>query len=406
MIGVAVVGLLFADRDDAGPALSTPAGAPVDEPGGGPSPTTPAASGAAVVGVDAAVTDSSSPDPAVDQPPAKPGSFTIAASGDILPHRSLLLTVQQRTGELDIDGSFEEVRPLISAADLAICHVEGALMFEGEQLRPSQILGTPPVWLREIKRAGYDRCSTASNHSLDGGMRGVDATVDNFAKYGLDQSGVAKSAETVLPEVVEINGIGVAHLSYTFGFDHGRLPANEPWRANLIKPERIIADAKAMRKKGAEVVILSLHFGGSQWPKPSPYQLRVADAVTRSGQIDLIIGAHSHVVQPIEKVNGVWVAWGMGDFLSNHPVNKSWGPATQDGIIVTATIRRNAKGAIVVERPVAHPTWCDKRHSYTVRLAAPGERSAGLPEATVTALDASFARTKRAVGDFLAQPAA
>ena len=189
------------------------------------------------------------------------------------------------------------------------------MLAEGERLRPSEILGTPPVWLREIKRAGYDRCSTASNHSLDGGLPGVDATVAAFAEYGLGQSGVASSAETVLPALETVNGIRVAHLSYTYGFDYGRLPADEPWRANVIKPQRIIADAKAVRAKGADVVILSLHWGNTQWIKQSPFQLSVAEEVTRSGQVDLIIGAHTHLIQPISQVNGVWVVWGMGDLL-------------------------------------------------------------------------------------------
>ena len=387
IVALAVVGLLVAESN--GPRRLPGALAPVRAPS-----TAPPAGAEPVASTQPSVG-------AAPRRPGKPGSFTIAATGDILPHRSLLLTLQRRTGELDIDGSFEEIKPLISGADLAICHVEGAMLAEGERLRPSEILGTPPVWLREIKRAGYDRCSTASNHSLDGGLPGVDATVAAFAEYGLGQSGVASSAETVLPALETVNGIRVAHLSYTYGFDYGRLPADEPWRANVIKPQRIIADAKAVRAKGADVVILSLHWGNTQWIKQSPFQLSVAEEVTRSGQVDLIIGAHTHLIQPISQVNGVWVVWGMGDLLTNHPVNRKWGPGTQDGIIVTSTIRRAADHRIVVERPVAHPTWCDKQHGYTVRLAAPGERASGLPAATIRGLDQSYARTKRVLGAFL-----
>lgn len=348
---------------------------------------------------DEASFDTSVPEPAT---PAARGSFTIAVSGDILPHSALLKRLKAKNQSLDIDGAFEEIRKIVGSVDLGICHIEGALMYPGESIRPRHQLGTPPIWLREVRRAGYDRCSTASNHSLDGGAKGIDATVSSFDEYGLGQSGSASSAGSVLPEVFKVNGIKVAHLSYAYGFDSPALARREPWRANKIDPARIVADAKAMRAKGAEVVILSLHWGNSQWIRPSAYQQRVAEAVTRSGQVDLIVGHHAHVVQPISQVNGVWVVWGLGDFISNHPANPAWGPNTQDGVIVTVRLTRQTNRTVTVDAPVAYPTWCDKGRGYRIRLAAPGQRAKDLPASLIRALDASYRRTKATLGRFVA----
>ena len=391
-----VVGLT--QREQALPLLAEAPRTTVARPA---SPTTGAPAPAEQPADAAAATD---PAPKVVRPkgrPGKPISFSVVATGDILPHKTMLTRLKRTTGAVDVDGTLEDIRPMISGADLAICHIEGALLAPGEAIRPYYILGTPPVWLREVKRAGYDTCSTASNHSLDGGTKGVDATVNAFAEYGMHQSGVATSEETRLPGLLTVKGVKVAHLAYTYGLDHGRLPKGEPWRANLIKAERIIADAREMRARGAEVVIVSMHWGNTQWSKLSPYQEQVGRAITASGQIDLIVGHHSHLLQEISQRNGVWVLWGLSNLLSNHPVNKNWGAATQDGVIVEVTIRRDADGTIVVERPVAHPTWCDKARDYRVRFVQPERRAAGLPAQTVSGLNLSWKRVQRVLGPFL-----
>ena len=419
MIAAAVVALVVAERESDGGRgmvreVSSPAASATTPLAAPATPAPPVGNslvaGAAPVGSlsDVGTADATAPDatdPTLAPHTTTPGRFTLLATGDIMPHRSLLTRLQRTNGSLAIDGAFSDIRPMVSAADLAICHVEGAVLAPGEAIRPSHVLGTPAVWLKEIKRAGYDRCSTASNHSLDGGAAGVDATVEAFARYGLGQSGVAASEATRLPKVFTVNGVRVGHLSYTYGLDHGRLPKGEPWRANIIDPAAIIADAKALRADGAEVVVLSMHWGNTQWRDPSPDQLRWADAITESRQIDLILGSHTHLLQPIDQVNGVWVIWGMSNLLSNHPVNPKWTAATQDGAIFTVEIRRASSGAISVSRPEVHPTWCDKDHGYRVRFAAPGEQADGLPASTVKALKASMQRTRLPLNDYLAPSA-
>jgi poly-gamma-glutamate synthesis protein (capsule biosynthesis protein) len=87
---------------------------------------------------------------------------------------------------------------------------------------------------------------------------------------GVSQAGMARTAtETGTIEPVDVHGVRVGHLSYTFSFNGLRLPAGEPWRSNLIDAQRIRADASRLRAAGAVVVIVSLHWG-NEGDRPSP----------------------------------------------------------------------------------------------------------------------------------------
>ena len=160
-----------------------------------------------------------------------------------------------------------------------------------------------------------------------------------------------------------VDGIAVSHLSYAYGFNGLTPPAGEPWRAGLIDPDRIIADATSARRQGAEVVIVSLHWGNERVREPTGEQRRVAQAVTASGAVDLIVGHHAHVLQPIEMVNGLWVVYGLGNVLPNHRVSEWWPSEAEDGAIVSVnvTLARIGPGPndvrVDVGRPTVRPTW-------------------------------------------------
>jgi poly-gamma-glutamate capsule biosynthesis protein CapA/YwtB (metallophosphatase superfamily) len=231
----------------------------------------------------------------------------------------------------------------------------------------------------------------------------VDATVNALEAAGIAQSGMARSADEVLPTPTVINGISVAHLSYTSSFNGIPPLPGEPWRSNLIDPQRVIADARAVRQLGAEAVIVSFHWGDEKVVQPTPAQRQVAEAVTASGEIDLIVGHHAHVLQPIEQVNDVWVVWGMGNVLSNHPTSSEWPAESQDGAVFTSALQRNDDGTISVDRPVVYPTWCDTDAGYIIRLTSEANDPASPLSAGVRAqLQASHQRTAALLGDYLA----
>jgi poly-gamma-glutamate synthesis protein (capsule biosynthesis protein) len=137
----------------------------------------------------------------------------------------------------------------------------------------------------------------------------------------------------------------------------------------------------------------------------TPSQRAVADAITASGQIDLVVGHHAHVLQPIEQVNGTWVLFGLGNVLSNLPTSERWPAGSQDGAVVTVGFTVDAtagpSGRVLVERPRAVATWVDHDAGWIVRLV---DRELARPDLSAAArgrLEASRARTVAVLGGFL-----
>ena len=161
----------------------------------------------------------------------------------------------------------------------------------------------------------------------------------------------------------------------------------------------MIADACAARAAGAQVVVTSFTWGFDKIVQPTPYQRSVAQAVTASGEVDLIVGQQAHVLQPIEQVNGVWVIYGMGNFLSDHPVG-SYPPSSGDVVISVVGVVVRPDGVVKVRPPVAHPTWTDKSNGHVVR---PVEQrfDPSLPASTRIALQRSLDRTRSVLGPFV-----
>jgi poly-gamma-glutamate synthesis protein (capsule biosynthesis protein) len=136
----------------------------------------------------------------------------------------------------------------------------------------------------------------------------------------------------------------------------------------------------------------------------TPFQRSVAEAITASGEVDLIIGHHAHVVQQIEQINGHWVVFGLGNILSNLPTGKQWPASTQDGVIVTVGLTLDAVGTVAVEQPIAFPTWVDRQHGFVIRLVQADLLDPTLPLDVQTQLAESLRRTAAVVGPFVAQP--
>ena len=259
------------------------------------------------------------PDAAARRAPER--AFTLVATGDILAHDSVI-----RQAAADAGGHGHEfgpmlaaARPLASAADLAICHMETVYGAEGGPFTGYPAFQTPPQVARAIADTGYASCSTASNHTLDAGPEGGRRTLEALDEAGVRHAGSARSErERDTPTLLRAGGARVAHLSYTYGTNGVPLPEGRPWAVSLLEPRRVIGDARAVREAGADVVVVSVHWGTEWQQRPDARQLELAERLTesRSGgrrDIDLIVGTHNHVPQPYEKVNGTWVVYGLGD---------------------------------------------------------------------------------------------
>jgi poly-gamma-glutamate synthesis protein (capsule biosynthesis protein) len=265
----------------------------------------------------------------LDSPSASPTpklrTISIVSSGDILLHERLWAQAKAdgTNGNLDFFPQLADLEPVISAADLALCHLETPLakLDVGYQGYPT--FNAPPQITDAITKLGFDMCGTASNHSLDQGFSGLTRTIETLDAAGIPHTGTAVSAEAaskpLIMDVKTANGIvKVGIVSYAYGFNGFERDSDKPWSANLIDPDAIIAEAKLARSLGAELVIAKLHWGTEYTSKANDFQTSVAQQLADSGQIDLIDGSHSHSVQPITQIGNTVIAFSHGNFVAAH----------------------------------------------------------------------------------------
>ena len=343
----------------------------------------------------AALATSISTGPATAGPPAL-RSFTIAASGDILIHgRVAMIADRLAPGpEYDFTPMLAPTEPWIGEADLAICHLEGTLSPTNTGLTYFPRFVGPHEVAAAIAATGYDTCSLAGNHAMDRGFSGVVDTIEILDRAGLGHAGTAASEQGRLPELIDVAGVTVAHLSYTYGLNGIPLPRDKPWAANIVDVAAIREDAAWARGGGAEFVVLSIHWGSENTWRPTATQSRQAREIAETTQVDLILGSHAHVVQPIERIGDTVVVYGMGNHLSNQ--NSYYGPSyysTEDGVMVHITVDEQPDGRFVAGTVRFTPTWV-RLSDYEV-LPVLHALELGLGDTRL--LNASHARTRERV---------
>jgi hypothetical protein len=311
----------------------------------------------------------STPTPTVTaEPPGPPRAvrLTIGVSGDLLPHLPIVARAHALSG-----GRGYDFRPLLRPIGhwvrrntLSFCHVE-------TPLTPAPPVGyprfsSPPAIARAVKATGFDACSTASNHSLDRGQAGIDATRRALANAGVRHTGSFSSPrQQRQPLLLRARGVRVAFLAYT-QMTNG-IPLPHRWSVNIARAGQILHDARRARRAGARVVIVNLHWGTEYRHVPDAFQLALARRLARSRAITAVVGQHVHVVQPIRRVGRLWVVFGEGNLLSNQTV-ACCPAASQDGMLVRLHVRVGPRRARVA-RITYTPTWV--RHpDYAVVHAA------------------------------------
>ncbi|MGK2950194.1 MAG: CapA family protein [Acidimicrobiales bacterium] len=323
---------------------------------------------------------------------AAPRSARLLFGGDVLIHQPVWQAAAVADGH-DFTPMLAPIEPLVRPADLALCHLEVTLARPGEPPSGYPRFRAPAALATDLAAAGFDGCSVASNHALDFGEGGVVATLDGLAAAGLGHAGTARSPEEDLDAArYEPGGIAVAHLSYAYGFNGLRPPAGREWLVDEIDPAVILDDAARARAEGAEVVVVSLHWGNEYDHDVTDAQRAVAEALAAdAGAVDLVVGHHAHVVQPISQVGDLWVVWGLGNMLSNNSPSCCTTAAT-DGLLVSVTFADRPGGAGVALTDIAYtPVW-NERAGYRVLPAAEAV-AAGVDPALAAALRASHDRT-------------
>jgi poly-gamma-glutamate capsule biosynthesis protein CapA/YwtB (metallophosphatase superfamily) len=314
--------------------------------GAGPGPPDGSASATAPASVTPAPTAAAGPD-----------GVTLVATGDVLIHQGLDLTAgaQRPDGGYDFSDVLAPVAPIIRAADVAVCHLETPVAPPEGPFRGYPSFDVQPQIVGALAAAGFDQCSTASNHSLDAGFDGVVRTLDTLDAAGIAHTGSYRTeADSLRPDILDVHGVRIGFVAATFGLNGIPEPAGRHWAVDVAAVPDVagmLAAAARARAAGADIVVASLHCCVEYEHDPTQAQVAAVHALLASPDVDLVIGHHAHVVQPVERVDGKWAAYGLGNFVAEMARP---GP-TYDSVVVRFTFTRGADGRFAVTRAQAVP---------------------------------------------------
>ncbi|MEV0136613.1 CapA family protein [Dactylosporangium sp. NPDC050688] len=319
-------------------------------------------------------------------------SVSVIGAGDILLHPDLWNQAKRDGGgPMDYAPMLAGVKASIEASDLALCHMETPVAPPGGPYTGFPRFSVPQETVRAIKTVGYEGCSTGSNHSIDQGFDGVKRTLDAFDQAQLGHAGTYRSAdEAKRPKLYTVKGVNIAHLSYAKYFNGLTRPAGQEWIANLIEPKKIEADAAAARTAGAEIVVVSLHWGTEYVHEPDVDQQTWARAVAALRNVDVVFGHHAHVVQPVERISGKWIVYGMGNQIARHeePINDN-----REGVMVRVTFTPSSEAKRwTVAAVEAIPTFVDLNPDIRVVDLERALADPGLPAARRRIYEAAVER--------------
>ena len=293
----------------------------------------------------------------------------IMAHGDLLYHDVLYMSAKQPDGSYDFRENFTYVKPWIEQADLAIADFEGTISSEFP-LAGYPLFNAPPEVVTAIQEAGYDMVDLAHNHILDSQLSGLISTSKAFMDVGIGIVGVYPEGNrgTAPLQIREINGIKVAILAYTYGFNgmEGNLSQDEYDRylsdLNLEKMQAEIEQAE----KEADVTIVMPQMGVEYQLEPTQDQQILYRQMVEWGA-DLVFGGHPHVAEPAEIIEKdgqrKLIVYSMGNFISNQRIetmegvsNAQW---TERGVLMDVVVEKK-DGVTSIQTAQARPTWVSR----------------------------------------------
>ena len=305
---------------------------------------------------------SSTSEPAPVEAPEPRRTATVVLSGDLLWHDTVWHSAaadHARTEHgraFDFDPMFASLRPMIEAADLAVCHEEVPFAAPRAPYQSYPVFAAPPEIAGWIGSMGWDLCTTASNHAVDQGYDGLVRTADLLERAGVGHVGTFRTAAERRKPVIHTtdDGVRIAVVGGTYSLNGFPRPEGHEWSVSMWDARNLIAQARAARRAGADIVIVKYHGGSEYVAMPNPQQVALVRALAASPYVDLVAGEHAHVVQPITKVNGKWVVYGMGNAIAQNETERR---RTYEGISVGFTFRETRRGFVVDHAEYVPTYW-------------------------------------------------
>lgn len=248
--------------------------------------------------------------------------------GDLMQHQGQIDAARTARG-YDYSACFAYVKEVISQADFAVANLEVTL--GGKPYRGYPAFSAPDEYLTAIHNAGFNVLLTANNHCLDRGRKGLERTLRLIDSLHIPAAGTYTDIEdrrTRYPLLLEKKGFRIALLNYTYGTNG--IPVPSPAVVNLIDTTVIAQDIEKARQLHPDVLLACMHWGVEYQSLPGKEQQKLAQWLFAKG-VDHIIGAHPHVVQPIEVHTDSLtrqkrlVAYSLGNFISNMSARRTDG---------------------------------------------------------------------------------
>lgn len=379
-------------------------------------------------------------------PVVKEGSLTISAVGDMLMHMPVINTGAVGDGSYNLDSIFTYFSDHIKSADFAFGNLETTLAGNdnGYNYSGYPAFNCPDGIIDSMKNAGFDVILTANNHTYDTRSIGLKRTLEIIRDRELASLGTRLDIDAPVYTVVEKDGIKIGVSCYTYETDG--YADQKGLNTILVKPEdaplissfdykhldlfynELAENMEKMREQGVDAFVVFMHWGDEYQLKQNATQSEIAQQMCNLG-VDVIIGGHPHVVQPVELLTSdenpehkTVCLYSMGNAVSNqrrYNMNLNDGH-TEDGVCFSVTFSRYSDGTVILENAECIPTWVDLRtlpsgkRAYCIlpldKAIADWKSAFALTDSTLKECNASFDRTQAIVGagmesvkDYLAQ---
>lgn len=251
-------------------------------------------------------------------------SVSLVAVGDNLIHNTLISAGEQEDGSLDYSSFYENIKNDISSADIAVINQETILGGSEFEYTGYPVFNSPWEIGTAAIDAGFDIFTCATNHSLDKGYAGIEQECAFFDQHPEVVHVGTNDSEEDYNSIIyyEKNSIRFAILNYTYGTNGIPIPESSPWCVNMMDKEKITSDVNAA-KQNADVIIVFPHWGTENSTSVSDYQREYVQLFSDLG-VDIVIGTHPHVLQPVEWVENettgkkMLVYYSLGNFISHQ----------------------------------------------------------------------------------------
>ena len=284
-------------------------------------------------------------------------SATFIAVGDALIHGAVYKDAYSN-GVYNFNNMFTEIKPIIEQYDLKYYNQETILGGTSLGLSSYPLFNSPQEVGDAFMNMGFNLVSLATNHSLDYGERGLINSINYWGKQeGVIAAGSYESEESrVTPRIMEKNGITYTLLSYSTLTNGLRIPYGKDYLFDLYSEEKVKADIERIRDK-VDVVMVAMHWGVEYTHTPVQEEKTIAKYLASLG-VDIVIGTHPHVIQPIDFIDNTMVIYSLGNFISSQI-----GIERLVGLMASVTIKKTVTDGnvtITLEEPTAQLVYTRK----------------------------------------------